>query len=157
MVILADATQFWRTKLAIKEQYFNFIAGAVDATSAKDYIFLDYTGGFDLSETFFLGINAAYVTSNDDQTGYQGAALYLQNTFSDTFSLGLRPELFQYNGDANADESVTAITLSANVSLTGNLKLITDLRFDSSDDFIIEAFPAEKNTSTLTIAAVYSF
>lgn len=152
----ADATQFG-AQIGYKGQYLNFIAGAVDATSAKDYIFLDYTGGFDLSETFFLGINAAYVTSSDDQTGYQGAALYLQNTFSDTFALGLRPELFQLNGDANADESVTAVTLSANVSLTGNLKLITDLRFDSSDDFIIEAFPTEKSTSTLTIAAVYSF
>ena len=65
--------------------------------------------------------------------------------------------VFAFSTNANADESVTAVTLSANVSLTGNLKLITDLRFDSSDDFIIEAFPTEKSTSTLTIAAVYSF
>ena len=151
----ADATQFG-AQVGYKGQYLNFISGAVDATSAKDYIFLDYTGGFDLSDTFYVGINAAYVNSDDDDTGYQGVALYLQNAFSDKFSLGFRPELFKTTSSAG-DASVSAFTLTSNVSLTDNLKFITDLRFDSSDDMIIEAFPAKTSTSTLTLAAVYSF
>ncbi|MCL7765323.1 porin [Polaribacter sp. Z014] len=142
-------------QVGYKGQYLNLIYGGVDGSGITDNIFIDYTGGFDLSDTFFLGINAAYANSSDADAGYQGVALYLQNSFSDTFALGLRPEFFQANG--SSDASVTAFTLTANTSLTDNLKLITDLRFDNSDDYIIEAFPTEKSVSTLTIAAVYSF
>ncbi len=149
-----DATQLG-LQLGYKGQYLNFIAGAVDDASSKDWIFIDYTGGFDLSESFYLGINAAYANSADSDTGYQGVALYFQNTFSEKFALGLRPEFFQENGASDA--SVFATTLTANVNLTSNLKLISDLRFDSSDDMIIEGFPGEDSTSTFTMAAVYSF
>ncbi|WP_299064728.1 outer membrane beta-barrel protein [uncultured Polaribacter sp.] len=147
-------------QVGYKGQYLNFIYGGVDGSGVTDNIFIDYTGGFDLSETFFLGINAAYSNSSDADAGYQGVALYLQQTLSDTFALGLRPEFFQANGASDA--SVTAFTLTANADLTSNLKLITDLRFDSSDDAAIEVFnatdgPLEKSVSALTIAAVYSF
>ena len=143
-------------QVGYKGQFLNFIYGGVDGSGITDNLFVDYTGGFDLSESFFVGINAAYSNSSDADAGYQGAALYLQNTFSDSFALGLRPEFFTYTSGAG-DTSVTAFTLTANTSLTENLKLITDLRFDNSDDFIIEAFPTEKSVSALTIAAVYSF
>ena len=151
----ADATQFG-AQIGYKGQYLNFIAGAVDATSAKDWIFLDYTGGFDLSDSFYVGINAAYANSSNDDAGYQGVALYLQNAFSEKFSLGFRPEFFKTTSSAG-DASVSAFTLTSNVSVTDNFKFITDLRFDSSDDCLIEAFPAKSSTSTLTLAAVYSF
>ena len=150
----AGAELQYGTQVGYKGQFLNFIYGGVDGGGITDNIFIDYTGGFDLSDSFFLGLNAAY--SNSSNAGYQGAALYLQNTFSDTFALGLRPEFFTYTSGAG-DTSVTAFTLTANTSLTENLKLITDLRFDNSDDFIIEAFPTEKSVSALTIAAVYSF
>tara|TARA_R110001606_G_scaffold32938_2_gene99112 strand:- start:8 stop:1000 length:993 start_codon:yes stop_codon:yes gene_type:complete len=143
-------------QVGYKGQYLNFIYGGVDGSGITDNIFLDYTGGFDLSESFFLGLNAAYSNSSDADAGYQGVALYLQNTFSDTFALGLRPEFFTYTSGAG-DTSVSAFTLTARTSLTENLKLITDLRLDNSDDFIIEAFPTEKSVAALTIAAVYSF
>ena len=151
---LTDDTQLG-AQIGYKGQYLNFITGAVDAGSAKDWMFIDYTGGFDLSDSFFLGINAAYANSSDDDAGYKGIALYLQNTFSDKFALGFRPEFFTQTA-GSVDEKVSAFTLTSNVSLTENLKFITDLRFDSSDDYIIEASP-EKSTSTLTLAAVYSF
>jgi hypothetical protein len=143
-------------QVGYKGQYLNFIYGGVDGSGITDNIFLDYTGGFDLSDSLFLGLNAAYSNSSDADAGYQGVALYLQNTFSDTFALGLRPEFFTYTSGAG-DTSVSAFTLTARTSLTENLKLITDLRFDNSDDFIIEAFPTEKSVTALTIAAVYSF
>ena len=150
----SDATQLG-AQLGYKGQYLNLIYGAVDDTTASDWLFLDYTGGFDLSDTFYVGINAAYANSSNDDSGYQGVALYLQNSFSDTFALGLRPEFFQTTGASDA--SVTAFTLTANTSLTDNLKLITDLRFDNSDDMIIEGIPGKDSVSTFTVAAVYSF
>ncbi|APG65936.1 hypothetical protein LPB136_11430 [Tenacibaculum todarodis] len=141
-------------QIGYKGQFLNVIYGSDG--SADDALYLDYTGGFDLSDTFFLGINAAYANSSDTDSGYTGAALYLQNTFSDTFALGLRPEYFKVSA-GTADADVFALTLTANASLTDNLKLITDLRYDSSEDGLIEAFAAEKSVSALTLAAVYSF
>jgi hypothetical protein len=142
-------------QVGYKGQYLNFIYGGVDGSGITDNIFVDYTGGFNTSESFYVGINAAYSNSADADAGYQGAALYLQNSFSDSFALGLRSEFFQANGASDA--SVTAFTLTANASLTDNLKLITDLRLDSSEDAAIEVFGAEKSVAALTIAAVYSF
>ena len=138
-----------------KGQYFNLAYGA-DGFGFKDVLYLDYTGGFDLSETFFFGINAAYSNSSDADAGYQGLALYLQNTFSDTFSLGFRPEFFTYTSGAG-DTNVSAFTLSGNVSLTERLKIIPEIRVDSSKDFIIPGFPTDKNMTGATLAAVYSF
>ena len=142
-------------QVGYKGQYLNFIYGGVDGSGITDNMFVDYTGGFDLSDSLFLGINAAYSHSEDADAGYQGAALYLENTFSDSFALGLRPEFFQMNGASDA--TVTALTLAASSSLTDNLKVITELRMDSSEDGKIEAFAGEESVSALTIAAVYSF
>ena len=142
-------------QVGYKGQYLNFIYGGVDGSGITDNMFVDYTGGFDLSDSLFLGINAAYSHSEDADAGYQGAALYIENTFSDSFALGLRPEFFQMNGASDA--TVTALTLAASSSLTDNLKVITELRMDSSDDGMIEAFAGEESVSALTIAAVYSF
>jgi hypothetical protein len=138
-----------------KGQYLNLAYGA-DGFGDTDVLYLDYTGGFNATESFYVGINAAYSNSDDADAGYQGVALYLQNTFTDKFSLGFRPELFTYTSGAN-DTSVSAFTLSANYSLTDSLKIIPEIRMDSSSDLIIPGFPAEKNMSGATIAAVYSF
>jgi hypothetical protein len=145
-------------QVGYKGQYLNFIYGGVGLDGipgVDDGMFVDYTGGFDLSDSLYLGINVAYAHSEDADKGYQGAALYIENTFSDSFALGLRPELFQMNGAS--DETVTALTLAASSSLTDNLKVITELRMDSSEDGMIEAFAGEESVSALTIAAVYSF
>ena len=138
-----------------KGQFFNLAYGA-DGFGFTDVLYLDYTGGLDLSESFFLGINAAYSNSSDADAGYQGVALYLQNKFSDTFSLGLRPE-FYTTTSGSGDASVSAFTLTGNLTLTDSLKVISELRYDSSDDMLIPGFPAEKNMTGGTIAAVYSF
>ncbi len=138
-----------------KGQYFNLAYGS-DGFGFKDVLYIDYTGGFDLSDAFFLGINAAYSKSNDADTGYQGVALYLQNKFSDTFSLGFRPEFFTTTSGAG-DANVSAFTLTGNLSLTESLTVIPEIRIDSSSDLIIPNFPAEKNMTGATLAAVYSF
>ncbi|MDG1503501.1 MAG: outer membrane beta-barrel protein, partial [Flavicella sp.] len=148
-----------------------------EAIFVKDVLYLDYTGGFDLSESLYLGINAAYANSNDANYGYQGAALYLQKTVSDTFSLGLRPEFFQTTGSytiegsvpseddpatlideetsISNETSVFALTLAGSTQLSDNLKLITEVRYDSSDD--MDLVGGKDTVTGLTIAAVYSF
>ena len=151
----SGATQYG-AQVGYKGQYLNFIYGSVAETSARDALFLDYTGGFNLFDSFFMGINAAYAYSEDDEVGYQGVALFLENSFSDTFALGLRPELFSLTS-ADGNEDVLALTLTASSRLDENLKLIMELRYDSSDDYIIEGIAAEKTATVLTIAAVYSF
>jgi hypothetical protein len=159
----ASADLQYGAQIGYKGQYLNFIYGndgvnyGEDDTPlfVDDVIFIDYTGGFDLSDSLYLGINAAYSHSKDADSGYQGAALYIENTFSDTFALGLRPEFFQANG--SSDATVTALTLAASTTLTENLKVISEFRVDSSDDGAIEAFPNESSVSAVTVAAVYSF
>lgn len=136
-----------------KGQYFNLAYGA-DGFGDTDVLYLDYTGGFNASEAFFIGINAAYANSEDADSGYQGAALYLENTFSDTFALGLRPEVYQTTGAGN-EESIFALSLTGSTQLDENLKLITELRYDSSD--LPTIVGGKDNVTALTIAAVYSF
>ena len=136
-----------------KGQFFNLAYGA-DGFGDTDVLYLDYTGGFNISDSLYLGINAAYANSEDADAGYQGVALYLQNTFSDTFSLGLRPEFFTTTS-GSGDENISAFTLSGNTSLSDSLKLITELRYDTSDD--VTFIGGKEKVTGLTIAAVYSF
>ena len=138
-----------------KGQYLNLAYGA-DGFGDTDVLYLDYTGGFNATDSFYVGINAAYSNSSDGDYGYQGAALYLQNTFSDKFSLGFRPEFFTYTS-GTGDTSVSAFTLSGNYSLTDSLKIIPEFRYDTSDDLIIPGYSTDKNISGATLAAVYSF
>ncbi len=129
------------------------------ANLATDALYIDYTGGFNISESLYLGINAAYSSSEDADYGYQGAALYGEYTFSEKFALGLRPEFFQETGSADAD--VLALTLTGSTNLTESLKVITELRYDGTDatnPVWGNVLPGGEDTVTaLTIAAVYSF
>jgi len=99
-------------------QYLNFLYGKqgvdqilVDGTlvepDIKGLFQIDYTGGFDLGEDFFLGINATYQDTGDvgydentpEDLGFYGVALYPQYTTSETFTIGLRAEYFEEIGD----------------------------------------------------------
>ncbi|WP_299017596.1 outer membrane beta-barrel protein [uncultured Polaribacter sp.] len=135
-----------------KGQYFNLAYGA-DGFGDTDVLYLDYTGGFDLSDSFYLGINAAYANSDDADAGYQGIALYLQKTLSEGFSLGLRPEFFTTTS-GSGDSNQSAYTFTANKSLTSSLNLIGEFRYDTSNDV---TFFGRDNVSGATLAAVYSF
>lgn len=119
---------------------------------------IDYTGGFDLSEELFLGINAAYQVSDD--AGFYGAALYPQYTFSDSLSIGLRSELFGYHEKDEEDlPSVFSTTLTGSYTLE-NLTIKPEIRLDAWS----EAEPYFNNDgvdtdslATFTIAAIYTF
>ena len=136
-----------------KGQFFNLAYGT-DGFGFKDVLYLDYTGGFDITKTFSLGVNAAYANSKDAETGYYGIALYLEKALSDVFSLGLRPELFTTTSVGN-NTSISAFTLTGNSTLSESLKIITELRYDTSSDVLFTG--GKESITGLTLAAVYSF
>jgi hypothetical protein len=119
---------------------------------------IDYTGGFDLSESFFLGINGAYQVSDD--AGFYGAALYPQLTTSESFSIGLRGELFGLHAkDVDDLPSVFATTLTGSYTVE-NLTIKPEIRLDSWSDgepYIDSDGVASKSLAAFTVAAIYSF
>ena len=119
---------------------------------------IDYTGGFDITDSFFLGINGAYQTNDD--AGFYGAALYPQLATSDSFSLGLRGELFGYHEkDVDDLPSVLGLTLTGSYALE-NLIIKPEIRLDSwSNDtpYVDNDGVASDNLAAFTLAAIYSF
>ena len=143
------------TQLGIYGQYINLLAG-------KDYFQLDYTGGFDLSDSFFLGINATTATLEGD-TGFAGVALYPQITTSDSFAIGLRGEFFSETGafgalidDGDADNF--SLTLTGSYT-AGNFTLKPEFRIDSASSEIFAISPTEiaDRLASIVVAAIYSF
>ncbi|UOB16776.1 outer membrane beta-barrel protein [Abyssalbus ytuae] len=145
-------------QLGYKGQYLNFYYD--DGTGLGFEI--DYTGGFDLTEDFYLGINAAY--QDNDGIGFYGAALYPQYKATESFSLGLRGEYFQHLEDGGpvgniaADESVIALTLTGSYSID-NLIIKPELRLDSlsEEGFADSDLEPTKSLASFLIAAIYSF
>lgn len=154
-----DATEYnpngsyaFGAQLGFSGQFINFLydQGAYE---------VDFTGGFDVSDTFFLGVNAAYF-SGDEAPGFYGAALYPQIATSENFKIGLRAEFFQETdgdfgaiGTGVAESSVFATTLTGNYKI-GALTIIPELRLDAASE---AAFVGDKSLSSFALAAVYAF
>ena len=120
---------------------------------------IDYTGGFDVSDSFYLGINAAY--ADNDGEGFMGAALYPQFATSDNSSIGLRGEYFDWMSDADASTDaldVFAVTLTGSYTID-NLTIKPELRLDSNSEevYIDNDSMATKSLSTFLVAAIYKF
>ncbi|MDE0470998.1 MAG: outer membrane beta-barrel protein [Ekhidna sp.] len=162
-----DATEFspdgrylGGIQLGYKEAFLNFLFD-------DNFFQADLTAGKDLSDKFYLGVNATTASGN-----FHGGALYLQNSFSDDFSLGLRGEYFSDegaaalgfdttgDGDANAfAKNVIDLTLSANYSV-GDLTFIPELRVDMYNEDVVMSATRESlqsSISSFVLAAVYSF
>ncbi|KXX70257.1 hypothetical protein AVL50_14455 [Flammeovirga sp. SJP92] len=139
---------------------------------------VDLTAGYQISDEFYLGLNAAWADKSDAYTDasegfyadqlYTGVATYLQYAFSETFALGARYEYFKDNAkvyDSEAKNSstdnfvaVNAFTLSGNIAL-GPLMVIPELRMDSADMDIFSNSDNEATGSATqgTLAVVYAF
>lgn len=142
-------------QLGYKGQLLNLIYGDQTGTTGPTFQ-VDYTGGFDLTDSFYLGINSTY--NDTDGSGFYGAAVYPQYSFSESFALGLRGEYFNTFADGSDDENVIAVTLSGNYSI-GGLKIIPELRFDNwSEDYYLnsDSEPTSSLASFL-VAAVFAF
>ena len=142
------------------DMYLNFVMGSNSGT------ILDLTTGYQVTEAFYLGLNAAdYTYSNSIEGGYNGLAFYPQYALSDVFSIGLRTEYFVIK--EGKDESGTITQASGDVfstTITGNFKIggftfIPEVRVDSSGDldFLNKNNNAATSASQVTFAAVYAF
>ena len=145
-----DAYMFG-AQLGISGQYLNLLAG-------DGYTQIDFTGGFDLSDSFFLGINA---TSADmDGSKFSGVALYPQLALSDTFTLGLRGEIF--NDDSGilggGDQDNTSFTITGSFT-SGNLTIKPEIRVDSASAEIYSKSLTDytDNLASFVLAAIYAF
>ncbi|RED45686.1 outer membrane beta-barrel protein [Seonamhaeicola aphaedonensis] len=148
-------------QLGVYGQYLNLY---YDSGNAGGLGFeIDYTGGFDLSDSFFLGINAAY--NDNDGSGFYGAALYPQIATSDSFSIGLRGEYFALHGDGDDLPSVFATTLTGSYTID-NLIIKPEIRLDAltnQDDgqfygnFVDNDGVGTDSLAAFTLAAIYAF
>ena len=142
-------------QLGLYGQYINLLAG-------DEYFQLDYTGGFDLSDSFFLGINATTATLAGD-TGFAGIALYPQLTTSDSFAIGLRGEFFSETdgfGALVSDGDADNFSLTLTGSFTsGNFMFKPELRLDSASSEIFAISPTETSDSlaSFVMAMIYTF
>lgn len=145
-------------QLGYKGQFLNFLtdSGAYE---------LDYTGGFSITDQFYLGLNAAVY--DNDGVGFSGVALYPQLSTSKNFAIGLRGEYFVESGEYGAidqiengiaDSSVFALTLTGSATI-GGLLLKPEIRIDNASDnsFLNTKFAPQKNLSSFVLAAIYAF
>ena len=143
-------------QLGLFGQYINYLGGGTAGVSQ-----IDFTGGFNITEDFFLGINATSY-SDDSDVEFSGVALYPQYSFSDTFALGARFEAFSEDGlgaigSVSGEGDNTSFTLTGNYT-QGNFILKPELRLDTaSGQFYSNADGATDNLATVVIAAIYSF
>ncbi|UZO80923.1 porin [Aquimarina sp. ERC-38] len=166
--------------------YLNFRYGNEGLPGEVDPTFqVDLTTGWDVSDSFYLGVNTTYLSTgaqedDADASGFYGFALYPQIKTSESFTIGLRGEYFnQYNfgltsfdgaGDVDftptaineeGDGSVFAATLTGSYEI-GSLTFKPELRFDTmSEDvipvFIDNDFESSDNLFSFVLGAVYSF
>lgn len=140
-------------QLGYKGQYLNFYYDDGKGLGFE----VDYTGGFDITDAFYLGLNAAYATNDGD--GFYGAAIYPQLSTSDKFTIGLRGEYFAEMYDMADDSSVFAATLTGSYSID-NFTIKPELRLDTWGDakpyINNDGMPAD-NLSSFLVAAMYSF
>jgi hypothetical protein len=131
-------------QLGLYGQYINLLTGQ-GATQ------IDYTGGIDISDSFFLGVNAT--TYEDDNSEWSGLALYPQITVSDSFAFGLRGETF----DIKDSNTFTSFTLTGSYT-SGNFTFKPEIRIDSADEDVAAwGASGTDNLSSFVLAAIYSF
>jgi len=157
----SDASTFG-AQLGLYGQYINFLSG-------DDYTQFDFTGGFNISEKLFLGINAT-TTELAADASFSGVALYPQYTLSDSFSLGIRGEIFsETNGGAGAlysgalsgsseDADNTSFTITGSYT-KGNFILKPEFRIDtaSANIYSKNATDFSDNLASFVVAAIYAF
>ena len=146
-------------QLGYKGTYLNFLYGP--------QFQIDLTTGFDITDSFFLGVNATYFVDNDTDGSFYGVALYPQFQATESFAIGLRAEYFGEGDygvgaiggyDDGGDASAFEFTLSGNYAI-GDLMIIPELRLDttSEDTFINNDFEPTGSLASFLIAAVYKF
>jgi len=149
-------------QLGLYGQYINLLAG-------DDYTQIDFTGGINLTDNFFLGVNATSTGLAGD-TGFSGFALYPQVTLSESFSIGLRGEIFSETGggaaalylgklsESSEDANNTSFTVTGSYT-NGNFILKPEFRIDTASANIYSKNTTDysDNLASFVLAAIYSF
>jgi hypothetical protein len=132
------------------------LAYPFDLASYNRQLF-DLTTGYQVSEKFYVGVNAAYGwykfnTANDTEASdvkamygstkptWGGAALYLSSVLSDIFSVGVRLEHFSdTNGVRYIAATNNSVTITVPITLAdGHVILKPEFRADASPTKIYE-------------------
>lgn len=159
-----DGGYTFGTQLGYKDQFLNLVYGDQTGTTGPTFQ-IDYTGGANLSDSFFLGLNATY--NDTDSVAFYGVALYPQITTSESFAIGLRAEYFaETEGgagaiggyDSDGDASVIDFTLTGSYTV-GDLIIKPELRLDSASEEVFwdNDLEGTKSLASFTLAAIYSF
>lgn len=170
--------------------YLNWIGGnenSIDPINADPDLnsftqILDLTTGYQISDKFYLGLNAAYGTfkvEDEDALPWGGAALYSNYAFTDIFGVGIRAEYFDNTQGARgllnrngSGTDVTSITVTGNINLAdGHLLLKPEFRIDTykeldfsgAEENDIQQFEdsdgnfTQPSQATLGVAFIYKF
>jgi hypothetical protein len=130
-------------QLGYKGTFLNALYGKQSVGSDNTFQ-VDLTGGYDLSKTFYLGVNSTYNETGD--AAFYGVALYPQLAVKD-ITVGVRGEYFsEVKGGAGA--------IAVN-----NLNLKAEYRLDNADQdtFLDANLSGSNKLSSVVLAAVYSF
>lgn len=153
-----DATEFNPTNDYVGgvQLGYDFGQGSVylNGLFQEDFYQLDITGGVDVTEKIYLGLNATVA-----KDAFAGVALYAQGQVVDNLKLGIRGEYFMDNGiEVIADdESILDFTFSANYRI-GNLTLIPEFRIDAASQPVFsDSQKMNKSLASFVLAAVYGF
>ena len=126
-------TYMFGSQFGIKDHFFNYLTG-------QGYNQIEYIGGIDISDSFFLGINATSASLSNDRGGFSGIALYPQIKLLDSFELGSRLELFSDKKDftgvfgANEADNIS-ITITGNFT-SDNMIVKSEIRVDNASEEI---------------------
>jgi hypothetical protein len=161
------------------DTYLTTVAGASNAPYLEDYnrTLFDLTTGYQITDKFYLGVNAAYGFYSFNATGsdegaikalygtttpvWGGAALYSTFTVSDVLSVGARYEYFndgkyvRYLGAKN-----NSLTLTAPITVAdGRVVFKPEFRFDKAtiDYYEDENGDPTKSQSTFGLAFIYKY
>jgi hypothetical protein len=151
-------------QLGYKSTFFNFLYGKQLGNTEATFQ-VDLTTGFDLSETFYLGLNSSYQTTDD--AAFYGIALYPQVQTTESLAIGLRAEYFAETEtgvgaigiyDTAGDANVFAVTLTGSYDI-GNLTIKPELRIDSTSEetFLDNNLDPSKSLTSFVLAGIYKF
>ncbi len=154
-------------QLGLYGQYINFISG-------DGYSHIDFTGGIDISESFFLGVNATSFSADNNAGSFSGVAIYPQLALSDSFTIGARYEAFsETDGGVGAidpsddagnnlfgksDYDNTSFTITGSYT-SGNFIFKPEFRVDTASDPVYPdgLLKYSDNIASFVVAAIYSF
>jgi len=158
-----DITEFNPTNTYLVGLQVGYEGFYLNGLLGDGYTQIDLTGGVDLSDAFFVGVNASYTAVGED-SGFYGTALYTQYAVNESFSLGARYEFFNDTdgdyvfGTEIKNTNVSDFTLTGQYT-TGNLSIIPELRLDSVSEavFVDADGLSSKTLASVVVAFVYGF